>query len=90
MPSTHAIAILKKKRLASLEQLREVIQPLMEQYHSMMIDMDLFMTENLHLAKDPAAIMDIMDCFSRVLPLSIRVGPMSFKCVCTDGFVSYT
>ena len=89
MPSTHAISMFEKKGFTSLEQLREVVPPLMEQYQSMMIDMDAFMRENPQFVQDPEAIMDIMDCLYRVLPLTVRVGPATFKCVCTEGFVSY-
>ena len=52
MPSTHAIAMLEKKGFTSLEQLREAIEPLMEQYQCMMIDMNEFMTEHPELAND--------------------------------------
>ena len=89
MLSTHAITMLGKKGFVTLEQLSDAIQPLMEQYQSMMIGMDVFMAENPQLANDPSAILDIMDCFYRLILLSIKVGPMTFKCTCTSGFVSY-
>ncbi len=55
----------------------------------MMVNMDEFMTEHLQFAKEPGAIMDIMDSFYRLIQLQVRVGPMCFKCTCTKGFVSY-
>jgi hypothetical protein len=55
----------------------------------MMVNMDEFMSENPQFAKEPGAIMDLMDSFYRLILLPIRVGPMCFKCTCTRGFVWY-
>ncbi len=55
----------------------------------MMVNMDEFMSESPQFAKEPGAIMDIMDSFYRLILLPIRVGLMCFKCTCTKGFVSY-
>jgi hypothetical protein len=89
MPSTHLISMLENKGFSTLEQLREVVDRLWQQHQSMMINMDELMEENPQFAKEPAAIMDIMDCFYRLIPISLRVGPMCFKRTCTDGFVWY-
>ena len=88
MPSKYFIANLENKGFKTLEQLREVVDPVRQQYQSMMVNMDGFMTENPHFAKEPEAIMDIMDSFYRLIPLPVRVA-MCFKCTCTKGFVSF-
>ena len=46
MPSMHAISMLEKKGYKSMEQLYEVIQPLIEQYQCMMINRDKFIEDN--------------------------------------------
>ena len=63
MPSKYFIASLENKGFKTLEQLREAVDPIREEYQSMMVNMDEFMTENPHFAKEPEAIMDIMDSF---------------------------
>jgi hypothetical protein len=53
----------RKQRITTLEQLREVVDPIKQQYQSMMVNMDEFMSENPQFAKEPGAIMDIIDSF---------------------------
>ena len=89
MPSKYFIANLENKGFKTLEQLRDVVDPVRQQYQSMMVNMDEFMTENPQFSKEPGAIMDIMDSFYRLIPLPVKVGPMCFKCTCTKGFVSF-
>jgi hypothetical protein len=88
MPSKYFLMNLENKGFKTLEQLHEAVDPVRQEYQSTMVNMDLFMTENPHFAKEPGAIMDIMDSFYRLIPLSVKVGPMCFKCTCTKGFVS--
>ncbi len=82
MPSKHLIANLENKGFTTMERSREVVDPIRQQYQSMMVNMDEFMKENPQFAKEPGAIMDIMDSFYRLILLHIRVGPMCFKCTC--------
>ncbi len=89
MLSKHLITNLENKGFTTLEQLLKVVDPIRQQCQSMMVNMDEFMSENPQFAKEPGAIMDIMDIFYRLILLPIRVGPMCFKCTCTKGFVSY-
>ncbi len=81
MQSKHLIANLENKGFTSMEQLREVVDPIRhwQQYQSMMVKMDEFMNENPHFAKEPGAIMDIMDSFYKLILLPLRVGPMCFN-----------
>ncbi len=89
MPSKYLITSLESKGFVTVEQLREVVDPIRQQYQSMMVNVDEFMVENPHFAKESGAVMDIMDSVYRLILLPIRVGPMCFKCTCTKGFVWY-
>jgi hypothetical protein len=90
MPSKYLITSLERKGFVTMEQLCEAVDHIRQQYQSMMVNMDEYMVENPHVAKEPGAIMDIMDGFYRLIPLPIRVGLMCFKCTSTKGSVWYT
>ncbi len=72
------ITNLENKGFKTLEQLREAVDPVRQEYQSMMVNMDEFMTENPQFTKEPGAIMDIMDSFYRLITLPVKVGPMCF------------
>ncbi len=67
-----------------MEQLREVVDLILQQYQSMIVNLDEFMVENSQFAKEPGAIMDIMDSFYRLILLPLRVGPKRYGWVALE------